>query len=808
MKFSSLIFFLFAISYFPGQKKAEDSIFRKEITITRTKSAPKIDGILDDEVWKNVPIAKDFVELQPENGKPEASAFRTEVKILYDDSGIYFGVKMYDPEPAKISKELVERDNIGNDDFFAVIINGYNDRQQSLEFILLPNGVQYDAKATNDNGEDSNWSAVWYSAAKIDGEGWTMEMKIPFSELRFPKKDVQQWGINFLRNIQRQKKKLSWNKIDNKKGSLMLYDGILNGIQNINPPVRLSFLPYFSTYINNYHGKNTTSINGGMDVKYGINDAFTLDTTLIPDFGQTAFDDKILNLSPFEQQFSEKRAFFTEGTELFSKGNLFYSRRVGDYPSKYPDVPTDETLVGNIQKVKLLNATKISGRTNKGLGIGFFNGITKKEDVEIKNNITGEIRKETIEPLANYNVMVFDQRFNGNSSVSLVNTNVTRAGNFRDANATALLADLTDKKNKYNVYGGIKGSYVKDDSKIFGTDIYGGLGKIYGKSRYSLNVEAVSKNYNIDDLGYTGQTNYINFHGRYGYSLLQPTATFNSISSNTNINFGRRLQSDLYKNFDINSNIQFQDKKFRNYGAGLHFTPIGENDIYEPRTFGKYLFIPASYNPYTWFNSDSRKKFTYNISLDYYFYNQAGRNQVNNELDLNYRISDHFSLSYSGNFNFSSNEEGFAGKDLSNIYIGNRNRNTVINGFISKYTINNKMSLSFSLRHYYTEVNYNRFGILQDNGRILDGTNYTTNNQTYNAWNVDLRYSWYFARGSQLTLLYQNAVQNDLDYSKINFRNNFKDLFNEPINNTLSLKITYYIDYNAVKHLLQGKTSQ
>lgn len=805
IKIAALVLFLSYVNYY-SQTSEKDSIIRKKVQAIKINQSIKIDGILDENVWKNAPLAQNFVEIQPVNGQAEDPKFRTEVKILYDDTGIYFGAKMYDPEPDNIAKELVERDNVGNDDFFDVILNGYNDKQQSLEFIVLPNGVQFDAKMTNDYGEDSNWSAVWYSAAKIDNDGWTVEMKIPYSELRFPKKDIQEWGINLLRNIQRKKTKLTWNFIDNKKGSFLLYDGILSGIENIKPPVRLSFLPYFSTYLNNYDGKTSTSINGGMDVKYGINDAFTLDTTLIPDFGQTSFDDNILNLSPFEQQFSEKRSFFTEGTELFSKGNLFYSRRVGDYPSRDPNLVADESIVGNIQKVKLLNATKISGRTNKGLGIGFFNAITKKTDIEIKNDITGNSRTETIEPISNYNVLVFDQRFNENSSVSFINTNVTRAGDFRDANATALLFDITDKKNKYNVFGGFRGSYVKDGTADFGTNINAGIKKIFGKSNYQIGFEAISKNYNIDDLGYTGETNKIHFNGNYTYQLLQPSKNFNAINLNVNLNYARRLDRDLFKNFRVNSNISLQDKKFQNFGTGLEFTPNGQNDLYEPRVFGKYLYIPGYLNSWVWFNSDTRKKFTYDINIDYYAYDQTGRNQLNNELELGYRISDHFSIGYEANYNISNQEQGFAGKDNANIYIGNRNRSTVINGLNSKYTINNKMAFTFNLRHYYTEVNYTGFGTLQDNGSVSPINSYSINNQTYNAWNVDLRYSWWFAPGSQLTLLYQNAAENFLNYSKINFKNNFNNLFDDPMNNTLSLKVTYYIDYNQAKNWFKKKS--
>src|SRR5258705_10304557 len=159
------------------------------------------------------------------------------------------------------------------------------------------------------------------------------------------------------------------------------------GIKYIKPPLRLSFSPYFSSYVNNYPyntpgiKNTTTSLNGGMDVKYGINDAFTLDMTLIPDFGQVQSDNQVLNLSPFEVKYNENRSFFTEGTELFNKGNLFYSRRIGGTPIHFGDVSgqlgANERVLKNPTESKLINATKVSGRTTKGLGVGFFNALTK-----------------------------------------------------------------------------------------------------------------------------------------------------------------------------------------------------------------------------------------------------------------------------------------------------------------------------------------------------------------------------------------------------------------------------------------------
>jgi hypothetical protein len=172
---------------------------------------------------------------------------------------------LYDKEPSKISKELTERDNIGNDDFFVLFLNGYNDKQQSLELFVTAAGVQADSKITNENGEDFSWNGIWYSAAKIVENGWTVEMKILFLNLDFLKVSSK-LGFNFFRQINRTKTAYTWNYIKQPKRWFLLYDGVLENIKNIDPPIRLSFMPYFSTYVNNYDGQTTTNFNGGMDV--------------------------------------------------------------------------------------------------------------------------------------------------------------------------------------------------------------------------------------------------------------------------------------------------------------------------------------------------------------------------------------------------------------------------------------------------------------------------------------------------------------------------------------------------------------
>ncbi|GAB0157294.1 hypothetical protein CHRYSEOSP005_25660 [Chryseobacterium sp. Alg-005] len=806
MKTRALIIILlstFSLSY--SQKKEEDHIVRKKINITKTPSSPKIDGILDDPEWQNAPIATHFIERNPNNGKPQDDSIKTEVRILYDDTGIYFGAQMYDPTPDKVAKELTERDGINNDDFFGVTLNGYNDKQQSLEFVVTAAGVQFDAKMTSD-GEDESWNSIWYSGAKINDKGWAAEIKIPYSELRFPDSNVQEWGMNMFRRIQRIKASYDWNFVDNQKNSYTLFDGILQGIENINPPTRLSFTPYFSTYINNFDGKTTSSFNGGMDVKYGINDAFTFDMTLIPDFGQANFDNSILNLTPFEQQFSEQRTFFTEGTELFSKGGMFYSRRVGGEPTGYPVTNEKEEVLEYPAKVKLFNAFKISGRTKGGLGIGFFNGVTQKMEATILNYETGERRKEVIEPWTNYSVLVFDQRFNGNSSVSLVNTNVTRDGNFRDANATGILWDINNKKNTYKTFGSLKGSWVMNGETKFGTRGEAGFEKIAGKNRFSLNGNVTTRDWNINDLGFSTKTNFANYNAWYSYRILQPTEKFNNIYLNFNINYYHRLESFLFSNLIFNNNNSFTDKKFRVFGGGIEFTPFGQNDIYEPRTFGRHLKIPGYFNSWIWFESDSRKKLQYNFTVDYYAFNEKGRNQVFTNFGLRYRFSDKFNMHWTFNPSFSNNETGFAGKNDTDIFIGRRQRNTYENALTSKYTFNEKMALSLAFRHYFSDVTYKQFYTLNQDGSLTDTSSFNNNlNGTYNAWNVDLRFSWWFAPGSQLTLLYRNATSNYLETSRLSVKNNYDVLFNEPMVNNFSLKLTYFLDYNRIKNWTKKK---
>ncbi len=465
------LLFLFLLMYVDLTAQTDSAVHKKLNAVRATKRI-SIDGNLDDEDWKNAPVADHFVEREPTYNKPERPENRTEVRILYDDDAIYIGGYCHEGSKDSLSSELVGRDVLGSNDFVGVIFDTYNDKINGFGYYVTPLGEQYDAKYSS-TGEDGSWNSVYRSAANIAKDGWTFEIRIPYSAIRFSNKNIQDWGMNIFRRRKKAGENLTWNPVDETKYSFFAQFGLWTNIKDIKLPIRLSFSPYFSTDITNYPYNNpnisntSTTFNGGMDVKYGINQAFTMDMTLVPDFGQVQSDNLILNLTPFEVKYNEYRSFFTEGTELFSKGNIFYSRRIGGTPIHHDDVvnnlPTGDSILFNPTQSRIVNATKVSGRTASGLGIGVLNAVTDAQYATILDANKHQYSVQT-SPLTNYNILVFDQSLKHNSSISLINTNVARNSRDYNANVTAALWDLYDKKIKWNFSGKASTSQLYGDT--------------------------------------------------------------------------------------------------------------------------------------------------------------------------------------------------------------------------------------------------------------------------------------------------------------------------------------------------------
>jgi hypothetical protein len=782
----------------PGQEK--------KIAAKRTSISPKIDGVLDDEAWKDAPIATDFIENNPTSGRLETGSRRTEVKLLYDDNAVYVSARMYG-KPDSIAHEMVSRDQIGNADFFGVFLDTYLDRVNGNGFIVTAAGSQFDAKYSQVGGEDENWNAVWESEVKLDELGWTAEIKIPYSALRFSGKDVQNWGINFLRKRAMENSQTFWNFVDPKVNGLLNQSGTMVGIKDIKPPLRLSFSPYVSALVNHYPNnipgvKNTTtSFNGGMDVKYGITNSFTLDMTLIPDFGQVQSDNRILNLTPFEVKFNENRSFFTEGTELFNKGDLFYSRRIGVSPTYFKDlsgqIRENETLIKSPQESKVLNATKISGRTAKGLGIGLFNAITNSMNAVVEDE-NGNQREIESQPLTNYNVFVLDQNLKNNSAVSLINTNVLRQGSAYDANVTAILFNLNDKKNEYYFNGAGKMSYLtsnpdKKDRSGYFYELE--TGKQSGNFTWSYEQRLADRRFDPSDMGFFTNNNFFDQSAEVHYNIYKPGKWYYRIQSFLELTYSRRYKPAAYQNLTLEYGPYIQFKNLWSAEIYSNWSAKG-NDFYESRN-GSIYKTPGSFNIQLYINSNRAKAYNAGGYLGYGTRTMFDAKVYDFYFYQNFRINDRLSFGTDFSYTPSYDLVNWVGFNGDQTVFSRYDRNTIENAVDAKYNFTNKMGINLRARHYWSDRRNKAFYDLTADGGLIDyqGPELKTTNQNYNVFNIDLIYTWQFAPGSELSITYKNLSEtNDSFLTKRYFRN-LDYILSGPQNNSLSIKMLYYIDY-------------
>lgn len=797
------IFSLFFLSFYTVLSQR---LHRKSIRAVRVENPPKIDGILTDSCWGISEIAKNFIVISPNNGDKVSKEYSVEVNVVYDDNAVYISAKMFDPEPNKIPKEFAQRDNRGQSDYFSVTINPNDDGQNPFRYYVEASGNQLDAKVSNGE-QDFNWSAVWESEVKITNYGWNVEMKIPYRALRFSNAPIQSWAFNFFRRIERKNTEFSWNFIDNSKGTWTQYDGLVTNFKNIQPSTRLNLYPYILGISSAYDGNTEWGWNAGLDIKYGLSENFTLDATLIPDFSQTAFDDVSLNLGPFEQKLTEQRPFFTEGTDLFAKGNLFYSRRIGGTPIANANISENETVIEYPEKVNMLNAIKISGRTKSGLGIGFFNAITEKTEAIIENKTTKKQRSQVVNPFSNYNISVLDYQFNKNSSVTLINTNVFRNGDFRDANATGLLWNIGTKNNKYSFSGATKMTHISDiEHPKTGYMLNVNFKKTAGNWFWELGYNLENKDYDPNDMGLLYSNNEQELIGSIGHRLLRTKGIFNRyrVQLQNSANFQHHSGVFTQNVIDLTYYAEFINRL--SVGGSIGYSSVGK-DFNEPRqgnVSGIYFNQPAEINLSSWISTSYLKK----LAVDFRLYNKSYSNAPKHIYGFSfrprYRFNNKFSLKYGVLMKKNNKNRGYLTKKHHQIIFAQRNESTLNNTITGKYSFNTKSSLSLTFRHNWTTVVYDgNYFSLQDNGNLLRVHYTDTNNLNYNRWNMDVSYVWEFAPGSQMMALYRNSINPDSNFASTDFNyfENINALFKKNMRHIFSLRIVYFIDYNKLKSM-------
>jgi len=774
---------------------------KKNVEALRIQTPLTIDAVLDEAVYSQVPPATDFTQLQPYNGKPSTQP--TKAWFFYDENAIYVGAMLYDSAPDSIFNFLSERDNIGTSDYFGIYLDPYNQGQLSYGFFLTPAGVQTDIKAikTSDgDNETDTWDAVWESKTRITDKGWIVEVRIPYSALRFSENAASSWGMNMFRNIRRHASNNSWSNIDRKMTGFIHQEGTLSGIKDIKPPIRLSLSPYLAGYYENKSEGSDFLYKGGLDLKYGINESFTLDVMLVPDFGQVQSDDHKLNLSPYELYYNEKRQFFTEGTELFDRAGIFYSRRIGASPKFSPwDLKTDrEEVTYNPNETQLVNATKISGRTSSGLGLGMLNAMSLPAYATLHDTVNDNKRKVQVQPFTNYNVTVLDQSLKNNSYISLINTNVTMFGNPFRANVTATEFVLRNKEMTWALTGKGSLSLRGDSSLQSGSGGYLGLDKNKGNVQFGISQSLFDDKINFNDLGYLQRNNELLSQGYVYFQHTDPFWFFREVNAQVWTNYGRMYEPWAYSKVEggFNINLNFKNNYYFYWGTGIQDE---SHDYYETRTKGRFYRSPSHYWHDFQVNTDWRKPICiyFNFGGNKRFETDEFGYYANAEVDL--RIGQHANLSYSLNVSDQINGHGYYTKEDNVILFAKRDVETISNVINASYVLNNRMSLNLRARHYWSSALNKAYESLQTDGNLVVVPNYSGNDQNYNAFTVDAYFKWVFAPGSEMVFAWKNAgdsYQNTvLDHY---FDNLEKGLENQM--NSLSVKVLYYIDYNVLKY--------
>ncbi len=414
-------------------------------------SSIKLDGKLDEAIWQTVPIATGFTQRTPNDGQPATE--RTEARVIYTDDAIYVGFKAYDSAMDSVAATLFRKDGSAYSDWVYVGIDSYNDDRTSFNFAVNPKGVRKDILIYDNDREDIRWDAVWEAKTTIQDDGWTAEIRIPLSQLRYSAKNAEQsWGINFQRRIARNEEISFWSPTPQDASGFVSQYGQLEGISDLDEPGRLELIPYASTGLtrapsepgNPYYSASDFTGSLGGDLKYGLTSDLTLTATFNPDFGQVEADPAVINLSAFETFFPEQRPFFLEGNDIFQFGgtrtyntfgnpNTFYTRRIGRAPqgnlsrynnynnqSVYNPANTEGTFTDAPDQTTIAGAAKVSGKTRSGWSIGLLDAYTVKETAPFQVNLQNGGTTEgdfAVQPATNYLVARGKKDFNGANTI-------------------------------------------------------------------------------------------------------------------------------------------------------------------------------------------------------------------------------------------------------------------------------------------------------------------------------------------------------------------------------------------------------
>ncbi len=621
-----------------------------------------LDGQLTEPCWQNVEWSSEFIEREPDQGT--APSQQSQFKIVFDNKYLYIGYRAFDTSPDSIIQRMSRRDQFPGD-WMEVNIDSYHDLRTAFSFTFSVSGVRGDEYISNNgNNWDDSWNPIWSGEAHVDDLGWTAEIKIPFSQLRYGSQAEPVWGIQVQRRIFRKEERSTWQFIPQNAGGWVSEFGELHGLRNLPKNKQVELAPYILAKTDHFKKEegnpfadgSKQQITGGLDGKVGVTRDLILDFTINPDFGQVEADPGAVRLDGYQVFFQERRPFFVESRNLFDyqltgseaggdyDGDLlFYSRRIGGAPHGYPNVKNNE-YTDVPQNTSILGATKFSGKTSKGLSIGILESVTQREYARI--DLGGERRKELVEPLTNFFLgRIMKDYDQGNTIIGGVLSAVNREKGLDYLHRSAYSGGLDFqhywKKRTWYIRGNTIFSHMEGSKEailatqtafehyfqrtnathlavdstrtsLTGTGGTFRFGKIGGKQnsiggvfKFETGVTWRSPELELNDAGFMQSADEINHFTWAGYQIQKPFSIFRNARVNYNHwarwDFGGRF---LYS--AINTNWHAWFKNNWRIGTGVTYNPLDISN--NALRGGSSLRKPAGIGNFVYINSDERKK--------------------------------------------------------------------------------------------------------------------------------------------------------------------------------------------------------
>jgi len=641
-------------------------------------SAPiRIDGLLREEVWKSCAYS-DFIQSDPLDGAPSTES--TMVWVAFDRNNLYVAARCADGGPDSIIRLLSRRDDHVDSDWFFFYVDPYLDRRSGYYFAINPAGSIMDGTIYNDEMTDGTWDGVWESAVSSDDSGWSVELRIPFDQLRFRKKDAYVWGVNFKREIKRKNETDYFAWRPKEESGLASRFADLVGLRDIEPGRLLELFPYAvgrlglapAEAANPFRSGSELAGGAGFDLKLGLKSNLTLDASVNPDFGQVEVDPAVINISDQETYYAEKRPFFIEGSSIFEFGtngpnftksygwtnpSFFYSRRIGRSPQGSASGPG---FVDMPDWTTILAAVKVTGKLGGGFNLGAVAALTGAESATV--DLEGSRSSVWVEPLTNYSVLRGLKEFgSGRQGLGFMATSVVR--DFDDASLGGLLArrSLALAADGWSFLDADKGWVVsgwagltivsgpaeaitrlqlsplhyfqRPDVDYVGVDetatsLSGWAGRvIFNKQKgniiFNAALGAMSPGFESNDLGYHNRGDLINGQLVFGYQTFHPDRAFRHWS----------LTAAYYRNYDFGGNRIGEYIYLDAAGQFLNYWTVALHYDYEPPKYSHYLTRggPMAFYPsgMTWSGSlasDNRKKVIIKFSGRYRTHPSGGYN--------------------------------------------------------------------------------------------------------------------------------------------------------------------------------------